>query len=95
LIITGIVYFITLFEILSGPAAFPFIKSNIAFLISLYVRDKNDPNNYKGVSLLNCLPKIFNTILNNRLIKIIVDQLSNSLFGFIDHNWNSVFYNFI
>jgi hypothetical protein len=84
----GLVYFITSFKILSGPADFPFFKSNIAFLISLYVivesdsakswkelftipiyksGDKNDPNNYRGVSLINCLPKIFNTILNNRI----------------------------
>ena len=35
----------------------------------------------RGVSLINYLPKIFNTILNNRLIKIIEDQLSNSQFG--------------
>ena len=33
---------------------------------------------------MNCLPKIVNTILNNRLIKIIEDQLSNSQFGFIN-----------
>jgi hypothetical protein len=35
----------------------------------------------RGVSLINCLPTIFNTILNNRLIKIIEDQLSNSQFS--------------
>jgi hypothetical protein len=35
----------------------------------------------RGVSLINYLPTIFNTILNNRLIKIIEDQLSNSQFG--------------
>ena len=35
----------------------------------------------RGISLINCLPTIFNTILNNRLIKIIEDQLSNSQFG--------------
>ena len=44
------------------------------------------PNNYKGVSLINCLPQIVNTILNNRLIKIIEDQLSNSQFGFRENH---------
>ena len=42
-----------------------------SFTISIYKSgDKTDPNDYRGVSLINCLPKIVNTILNNRLIKI-------------------------
>jgi hypothetical protein len=58
-----------------------------SFTIPIYKSgDKNDPNNYRGVSLVNCLPKIFNTILNNRLIKIIEDQLSNSQFGFRENH---------
>ena len=58
-----------------------------SFTIPIYKPgDKNDPNNYRGVSLINCLPKIFNTILNNRLIKIIEDHLSNSLFGFRENH---------
>jgi hypothetical protein len=58
-----------------------------SFTIPIYKPgDKNDPNNYRGVSLINCLPKIFNTILNNRLIKIIEDQLGNSLFGFRENH---------
>ena len=28
---------------------------------------KDDPNNYRGINLSNCLGKLFNTILNNRL----------------------------
>jgi hypothetical protein len=52
------------------------------FTILIYKSgDKTDPNNYRGVSLINCLPTIFNTIWNNRLIKIIENQLSNSQFG--------------
>ena len=58
-----------------------------SFTIPIYKSgDKNDPNNYRGVSLINCLPKTFNTILNNRLIKIIDDQLSNSQFGFRENH---------
>ena len=58
-----------------------------SFTIPIYKSgDKNDPNNYRGISLINCLPKIFNTILNNRLIKIIEDQLSNSQFGFRENH---------
>ena len=58
-----------------------------SFTIPIYKSgDKNEPKNYKGVSLMNCLPKIVNTILNNRLIKIIEDQLSNSQFGFRENH---------
>jgi hypothetical protein len=35
-----------------------------SFTIPIYKSgDKNDPNNYRGVSLINCLTKICNTIL--------------------------------
>ena len=58
-----------------------------SFTIPIYKSgDKNEPNNYRGISLINCLPKICNTILNNRLIKIIEDQLSNSQFGFRENH---------
>jgi hypothetical protein len=58
-----------------------------SFTIPIYKSgDKNYPNNYRGVSLINCLTKIFNTILNNRLIKIIDDQLSNSQFSFRENH---------
>jgi hypothetical protein len=57
-----------------------------SFTIIYKSGDKNDPNNYRGVSLISCLPQIFNTILNNRLIKIIEDQLSNSQFGFRENH---------
>ena len=73
---------------LSGPQKSIYPKSwKESFTIPIYKSgDKNDPNNYRGVSLINCLPKIFNTILNNRLFKIIEDQLSNSQFGFRENH---------
>lgn len=29
--------------------------------------DKNDPGNYRGISILSCFRKFFTTVLNNRL----------------------------
>ena len=58
-----------------------------SFIISLHkTGDKSDPNNYRGISLSNSLPKIFNAVLNNRLIKVIDSQLSNSQFGFRENH---------
>ena len=33
--------------------------------------DPNDPNNYRGISVMPCVSKVFNSILNNRLQKYI------------------------
>ena len=34
----------------------------------------NDVNNYRGITLLSCLSKLFTTILNNRIIKFREDH---------------------
>ena len=33
--------------------------------------DRHDPNNYRGLTINSCLGKLFNTILNNRLVKFL------------------------
>ena len=55
--------------------------------------DKNDPNNYRGITLLSCGAKFFTSILNHRLLKFseTVNLLSENQAGFrpnhstIDH----------
>ena len=44
--------------------------------------EKCDPNNYRGISLISCLPKLFNAILNERLINLMETTISKSQFGF-------------
>ncbi|XP_071145017.1 uncharacterized protein [Mytilus edulis] len=59
----------------------------LSFMIPLHKKgDKLDPNNYRGISLISNLPKIFNAILNNRLIKIVDKQLSDCQFGFRENH---------
>ena len=50
--------------------------------------DPNNPNNYRGISLLSCLAKLFYSLLNNRLAKYCTanDILSPSQLGFLPGN---------
>ena len=53
--------------------------------------ETNDPNNYRGVSVMSCIGKLFFTILNNRLTKFAKDKhlLTESQLGFIQGNRTS------
>ena len=52
---------------------------------------KEDPDNYRGISLMSCLGKFFLTVLNNRLIEYCLhkDILSPSQLGFVKGNRTS------
>jgi hypothetical protein len=36
--------------------------------------DRNDPNNYRGITVTGAIGKIFNSVLNNRLDKFLVEN---------------------
>ena len=43
---------------------------SIAVMVPVFKRgDPSDPNNFRGISLVSCLAKLFTHITNNRLIK--------------------------
>lgn len=46
--------------------------------------DVNDPNNYRGITLVSCFAKLFTTILNNRLKQWSLDNevITDAQFGF-------------
>ena len=52
---------------------------------------KDDPGNYRGISLMSCLGKLFLTIINNRLVKYSLDNglLSPGQLGFVIGNRTS------
>ena len=52
---------------------------------------KEDPNNYRGISVMSNIGKLFFTILNNRLTKFTIEKnlLSESQLGFIQGNRTS------
>ena len=56
---------------------------NKAFIIPVFKSgDFQDPNNYRGISLLNGLSKIFSAVLNNRIMTHMYDKFSQVQFGF-------------
>ena len=57
---------------------------NTAFLILLHKDGvKDNPSNYRGISITSCLSKLFNSILNDRLIEYMKPKLTPYQFGFI------------
>ena len=52
---------------------------------------KDDPGNYRGISLMSCLGKLFLTVINNRLIKHCLENglLSPAQLGFVAGNRTS------
>ena len=52
---------------------------------------KEDPDNYRGISLMSCMAKLFLTILNNRLTTFALENniLTHSQLGFVLGNRTS------
>jgi len=46
--------------------------------------DKNDVNNYRGITLLSCFSKLFTTVLDNRVVTFCNSNtcISDAQFGF-------------
>ena len=64
----------------------------ISFIVPIHKGGtKSDPTNYRGISLLSCLGKLFLSIINNRLTKFAVENgiLSESQLGFVKGNRTS------
>ena len=77
-------------------------KWNTSIICPIYkTGDKSIPDNYRGISLSSCLLKFFCSILNQRLLKYVVENniLSKSQLGFVPGNKTSdallILYNLI
>ena len=64
---TSMKYIYTLFNKIFELGYFPKSWSD-GFIVPIYKKgDKNEPSNYRGITLLSTLGKLFTRILNNRL----------------------------
>lgn len=74
--------FAKLFNLLlnSGLYPTPWEKS---FIIPIHKSgDKSELNNYRGISLMNCVSKLFSAVLNSRLVEHMSNRYSDNQFGF-------------
>lgn len=79
-----------LFNLILKTGYFP-AHWNKSFLILLHKSgNRLDPSNYRGISLINCIAKIFSAILLNERLKIwMKDKYSHSQFGFRENHRTS------
>ena len=63
--------YLKLFNIILIAGVFPEIWA-LGLIVPIFKKkgNKNDPGNYRGITLISCLGKFFNGILNNRLKKV-------------------------
>ena len=64
----------------------------MGLIVPIYKKgDKSDPSNYRGITLMSCLGKLFLSILNNRLMKFTIENniLHKSQLGFVPGNRTS------
>ena len=65
---------VKLFNFILDKGDFPEVW-NISLISTTYKKgDPNDCNNYRGISLSNCMSKLFTSLLHNRLIKYLEDK---------------------
>jgi hypothetical protein len=72
------------FNLILDTSVYP-DKWNQSYIIPIFKSGEQfNLMNYRGISLMNCLSKIFNSVINNRLLDIILyeHKINPSQFGF-------------
>ena len=73
-----------LFNNVFNSGHFPSIWSKGCIVPVFKKGDINDPNNYRGISLVSCMGKLFTSILNQRLVEFdkSYNKITDAQFGF-------------
>ena len=73
---------VKLFNLIFSSSSYPTSWRN-AFIVLIHKKgDKTDIANYRSISLLNCLAKLYSSVLNKRLIEHYENRFSCYQFGF-------------
>ena len=73
---------VKLFNLILESGNYP-TKWRNSFIILIFKKgDRTDLNNYRGISLQNCIAKLFSSVLNNRLINHYENLFADQQFGF-------------
>ena len=70
-----------LFKKMIDSGSFPHSSSRSCIVHLFKENDVNDLNNYRGISLVSCFEKLFNSIINNRMLEL-VNSNSIAQYGF-------------
>ena len=63
------------FNLILDTSVYP-DKWNQSYIIPIFKSGEQfNPMNYRGISLMNCLSKIFNSVINNRLLDIYENKI--------------------
>ena len=75
--------YLKLFNVIFDTGCFPETWAQ-GMIVPIYKKkgNKNDPNNYRGITLISCLAKFFTIILNNRLKVVAKWVITNIQAGF-------------
>lgn len=74
--------FTKLFNIILRTGCYPKVWEQ-SYIIPIHKSgDRSDFNNYRGISLMSCLAKVFSALINNRLTDFMDSQYNHSQFGF-------------
>ena len=85
---------VKLFNLILDSGKYPSVWRK-SFIIRIHKSgDKSDLNNYRGISLQNCIAKLFSSALNRRLMSHYENLFSSQQFGFRPHHRTTVVYLF-
>jgi hypothetical protein len=77
---------VKLFNLILDSGKYPSVWRKSFIILILKPGDKSDLNNYRGISLQNCIAKLFSSALNRRLMSHYENLFSSQQFGFRLHH---------
>ena len=79
-----VTFFVKMFNVILHTGFFPTSWSSAVIVPVFKKGDTSDPNNYRGISLISCICKLFTSVLNKRLLTWSNDNeiITDAQFGF-------------